>query len=93
MPKPGPTIAIMFGMPGPHGRDGGDDDEGDSNIATQAIRSIARALREGGPSTVKDLRQYTAALEDMCAAFMDRDERAFDEAASEAADALHELIN
>ena len=85
----------MFGMPGVHGDEDNLDREGASNgnLATEVIRSIARALHEGGPGTVKDLRRYTAALEDMCAAFMDRDEKAFDEAASEAADALHELIN
>ena len=95
-----PTLMIAVGMPGPHGnddedgldreRDGGDDD---SDLATEAVMSILDDLKTRKASAVRDLRAYTAALEEMCDAFMDRDYHRVGEAASDARDALHEIIS
>jgi streptomycin 6-kinase len=89
---------IAVGMPGPHSE--GDEDtldreqdgNGDDDIATEAICSIARNLHQGGPSAVRDLRKFTAALEDMCEAFMSKDSHGFDDAAHAAREALNDLM-
>ena len=91
---------IAVGMPGPHG-DGDEDgldrerDDGgdDSDLATEAVMSILDDLKTRKASAVRDLRAYTAALEEMCDAFMDRDYHRVGEAASDARDALHEIIS
>jgi len=97
-----PTLMIAVGMPGPHGDgdedqldrerddDGGDDD---SDLATEAVMSILDDLKTRKASAVRNLRAYTAALEEMCDAFMDRDYHRVGEAASDARDALHEIIS
>ena len=95
-----PSIMIAFGLPGPHGEEKPHEDnlhrehdgEGDDDIATEAIVSIVRNLHQGGPSAVRDLRKFAAALEGMCETFMDRDRKGFEDAASEARDALEGLI-
>jgi len=98
MPKP--TIMIAVGMP--HGdsqdedsleRERDDGDGGDDDIATEAICSIVQNLHRGGPSAVRDLRKFTAALEAMCDAFMERDSHGVGEAADAARDALHDMIS
>jgi len=91
MPRAGFTIAIA--LPG-HGQDdcsNGDDDNG-ADLATQVIRSVVHALNEGGPSAVRDLKTLAQCLEEMADAVMDRDGDAFEQAASDAADGLHELL-
>ena len=96
-----PTLMIAVGMPSAHGNDedqldreqdddGGDDD---SDLATEAVMSILDDLKTRKASAVRDLRAYTAALEEMCDAFMDRDYHRVGEAASDARDALHEIIS
>jgi len=100
MPKP--TLMISVGIPSAHGeaqdedsldreRDG-DGDE-DSDLATEAVMSILDDLKTRKASAVRNLRAYTAALEEMCDAFMDRDYHRVGEAASDARDALHEIIS
>jgi len=94
-----PTLMIAVGLPGgPHGEGQGDEDNreqdgnGDDDIATEAICSIARNLHQGGPSAVRDLRRFTQALDEMCEAFMHKDSHGFEEAAYSARDALNDLI-
>jgi hypothetical protein len=99
MPKP-TSLMIAIGLPGPHGaqdedslnreQDGGGED---NDIATEAIVSIVHNLHRGGPSAVRDLRKFTAALEAMCEAFMARDRKGLEDAASDARDALEGMIN
>jgi len=96
-----PTLMIAVGLPGPHGdedqldRERDDDDGGgdDSDLATEAVMSILDDLKTRKASAVRNLRAYTAALEEMCDAFMDRDYHRVGEAASDARDALHEIIS
>src|SRR5262245_30780633 len=100
MAMPKPSLMIAIGLPGPHGeqddedhlqreRDDGNGDDGD--FATEAIVSIVRNLERGKASAVRDLRKFTAALEDLCDAFMDRDYHAVGDAASYARDALYDI--
>jgi hypothetical protein len=89
---------IAIGMPKPIMRDGAQQrnrEQGDGNgdIAVEAIQSIIDTLHEGGPSAVRDLRAYTSALEDMCQAHMDKDYAGLEEAASNAVDAIRDLIS
>ena len=70
--------------------DGGDDD---SDLATAAVMSILDDLKTRKASAVRDLRAYTAALEEMCDAFMDRDYHRTGEPASDARDALYKIIS
>ena len=96
-----PTLMIAVGMPGPHGDgdedqldrerddDGGDDD---SDLATDAVMSIVRNLKDGKASAVRQLRAFTGALEALCDAFMARDYHAVGEAASDARDALNDML-
>jgi len=58
----------------------------------EAIVSIVHNLHRGGPSAVRDLRKFTSALEDMCETYMSRDRKGFEDAASDARDALEGLI-
>jgi len=96
-----PTLMIAVGMPGPHGNDDDEDgldrerdDGGDnSDLATDAIMSIVNHLKDSKASAVRDIRAFTAALEDLCQAFMDRDYHAVGDAADAARDALHNLIS
>ena len=98
-----PSIMIAVGVPSAHGNDDNedqldreqDDDGGDddSDLATAAVMSILDDLKTRKASAVRDLRAYTAALEEMCDAFMDRDYHRVGEAASEARDALHAIIS
>jgi len=95
-----PTLMIAVGMPGPHGdgdEDGldreRDDGDGDSDVATEAIMSIVNHLKDSKASAVRDIRAFTAALEDLCQAFMDKDYHAVGDAADAARDALHNLIS
>jgi len=69
--------------------DGGDD----SDLATDAIMSIVNHLKDSKASAVRDIRAFTAALEDLCQAFMDKDYHAVGDAADAARDALHNLIS
>ena len=96
-----PTLMIAVGVPSAHGDDedqldreqdddGGDDD---SDLATAAVMSILDDFKARKASAVRDLRAYTAALEEMCDAFMDRDYHRVGEAASDARDALHAIIS
>jgi len=95
-----PTLTIAVGIPGPHGNDDEDDlnrehdDGGDnSDLATDAIMSIVNHLKDSKASAVRDIRAFTAALEDLCQAFMDKDYHAVGDAADAARDALHNLIS
>jgi hypothetical protein len=69
-----------------------DDSGDDGRHADATIGSIVHCLQQGGPSGVRDLRKFTAALEDLADAYMDKDRQGFEEAASEARDALNDLI-
>ena len=89
---------IAVGLPGPHGNDDEDDlnrehDDGNGDVASEAIISIVNHLKDSKASAVRDIRAFTAALEDLCQAFMDRDYHAVGEAADAARDALHNLIS
>src|SRR5262245_14803321 len=91
-------IAISMpshGEPDEDGLDRERDDNGEDgdDIATEAIVSIVRHLEVGKASAVRTLRAFTAALDDMCNAFMDRDYHAVGDAADAARDALHNLIS
>jgi hypothetical protein len=70
--------------------DSGDD--GGNPAADATIGSIVHCLQQGGPSGVRDLRKFTAALEDLADAYMDKDRQGFEEAATVARDALNDLI-
>src|SRR5262245_57811605 len=96
-----PSLMIAIALPGHDGEEavednlqresndgGGDGDD----IATEAIVSIVHNLHRGGPSAVRDLRKFTSALEDMCETYMSRDRKGFEDAASDARDALEGLI-
>jgi hypothetical protein len=93
--KPSFMIAIMPGAP--HGGRDEDNlnreqDDGGNPAADATIGSIVHCLQQGGPSGVRDLRRFTAVLEDLADAYMDKDRQGFEEAASEARDALNDLI-
>ena len=94
-----PTLMIAVGMPGPHGNDDDEDSlqrehEGDdADVASEAIISIVNHLKDNKASAVRDIRAFTAALEDLCQAFMDKDYHAVGDAADAARDALHSLIS
>jgi streptomycin 6-kinase len=99
-PKTGFMIAIMPG--GPHGgqdedslnrEQDGDSGGDDNDIATEIILSILRRLHRGGPSAIRDLRAFTAALDAMCEASMARDHKGLEDAANDAGDALESMIN
>src|SRR5262249_13617181 len=96
-PKP-TSLMIAISMPSHRGEQGEDSlnrehgDNGDDDIATEAIVSIVRHLEVGKASAVRTLRAFTAALDDMCEAFMQRDYHAVGDAADAARDALYTLI-
>src|SRR5215831_12360055 len=100
MPKP-PSLMIAIGLPGHHGEQADEDslkrehsdDGGDDDLATEAVMSILDDLKTRKASAVRDLRLYIDALAELCDAFMDRDYHRVGEAASEARDALHEIIS
>src|SRR5262245_60903510 len=99
MLKP-PRIMIAVGLPGgPHGEEDEDaldreqgGSNGDDDVATEAILSIVNHLKDRKASAVRDIRAFTAALEALCDAFMARDYHAVGDAASDARDALNDLI-
>ena len=99
MPKPAFMIAI--GLPSHHGeqdednlsRERDDSAGDDSDVAKEAIMSIVNHLKDGKASAVRDIRAFTAALEALCDAFMERDYHAVGDAADAARDALHNLIS
>jgi hypothetical protein len=90
-------LMIAIGLGGRHGGQDEDNlnreqDDGRHPAADATVGSIVRCLQQGGPSGVRDLRRFTAALEDLADAYMDKDRQGFEEAASEARDALNDLI-
>jgi len=94
------SIAVTVGMPHAEERDEdnlsrehNDDGDGGDDIATEAIVSTVHKLHRGGPSAVRDLRKFTSALEAMCEAFMQRDNHGLEDAASDARDALNDMIS
>jgi len=98
-PKP-TSLMIAIGLPGHHG-EGQDEDSlqrehgdggGDDDLATEAIVSIVRNLQHGKASAVRQLRAFTSALENLCEAFMQRDYHGVGEAASDARDALNDML-
>jgi hypothetical protein len=98
MRKPAGIISIAFGMPGRFAHDEdqfgeGRGDNGDGDIATDAICGIVQSIYRGGPSMVRDLRAFINALDSMCQSFMDKDRSAFEDAASDACKALQDLID
>jgi hypothetical protein len=93
---------IAVGMPSPHGdqqdedgldREHSDGGENDNDIASDAIVAMVNHLKDSKASAVRDIRAFTAALEDLCQAFMDKDYHAVGDAADAARDALHNLIS
>lgn len=96
MPKP---ISLMIAVGMPHG-DSQDEDslqreqDGDGDdIATEVIVKVIHRLHNGKASAVRDVRLFADCLAELADAFMKHDRPRFEEAASEAHDALHELIN
>jgi hypothetical protein len=90
-----PAFMIAIGLP--HGERDEDqldrEQDGDGSPAAQAtIGSIMHRLQRGGPSGIRDLRRFTAALEDLADCFMNKDRQGVDDAASEARDALNDII-
>ena len=91
-------LMIAIGLPHGEGQDEDgldrerNDGDGDSDLATDAIMSIVNHLKDSKASAVRDIRAFTAALEDLCQAFMDKDYHAVGDAADAARDALHNLI-
>src|SRR5262249_34865070 len=97
-PKP-INLMVAIGFPSHNGEQDEDGldrehehDDGDSDIATEAIMSIVNHLKDGKASAVRDIRAFTAALEALCDAFMEKDYHAVGDAADAARDALHTLI-
>src|SRR5262245_10847961 len=88
---------IAVGLPSAHGDDDEDaldreqDGNGDDDLATEAILSIVNQLKDRKASAVRDIRAFTAALEAMCEDFMQKDRQGFEDAASDARDALNKL--
>ena len=98
MPKPA-SLMIAIGLPGHQGEqdeDGLDrereDDGGDGDLATEAVLGILDGLKQGKAAAVRNLRAFTSALEALCQAFMERDYHAVGEAASDARDALNDML-
>jgi len=100
MAKP-PTLMIAVGLGRPHGEEAQDEDgldrerddgDGEDDLATEAVMSIVRNLEHGKASAVRQLRAFTSALEALCQAFMERDYHAVGEAASDARDALTDML-
>jgi hypothetical protein len=98
MPKP--ALMISVGIPSAHG-EGQDEDSldreqdgngDDGDLATEAVMSIVRNLQHGKAAAVRELRAFTAALEALCDAFMERDYHAVGEAASDARDVLNVML-
>jgi hypothetical protein len=97
MPKPA-SLMIAIGLPHAEGQDedhldreqDGNGDDGD--LATEAVMNIVRNLQHGKASAVRELRAFTAALEALCDAFMERDYHAVGEAASDARDVLNVML-
>jgi hypothetical protein len=97
----GPTIALMIGMPHGEEEPGQDEDtlnreqgdDGDGDIAEQAIMGIVECLHQRGPGAVARIRQYAQALEGMCDAYMERDHAGLEDAAADAHQALSKLIS
>jgi len=100
MPLKPPSLMIAIGLPTHHGEqqdeDGldreRDDGDGEDDLATEAVMSIVRNLEHGKASAVRQLRAFTSALEALCQAFMERDYHAVGEAASDARDALNDML-
>src|SRR5262249_8075297 len=98
-PKP-INLMVAIGLPSHHGEaqdeDGldreHDSDDSEDDLATEAITSILDDLKTRKASAVRDLRLYIDALAELCDAFMERDYHRVGEAASEARDALHQII-
>ena len=95
-----PSLMIAIGLPSHHGEQDEDslnreqdDDGGDGDLATEAIMSIVNHLKDGKASAVRDIRAFTATLEALCDAFMEKDYHAVGDAADAARDALHQLIS
>jgi hypothetical protein len=93
-----PRLTIAIGLPHAEGQDedsldrerDGNGDDGD--LATEAVMTIVRNLQHGKASAVRELRAFTAALEALCDAFMERDYHAVGEAASDARDVLNVML-
>ena len=96
-----PSLMIAIGLPSHHGEAQDedaldrerDDGDGGDDIATEVIVKVIHRLHRGGPSAVRDLRLTVDALAELADSFMTHDRPRFEEAASEAHDCLHELIN
>lgn len=88
----GISLLIGIGTPQSQFAHDGNQDHGDGDIATDAICGVVQSMYRGGPSTVRDLRAFIDALESMCQAFMDEDRSGFEDAASDACEALRTLV-
>jgi hypothetical protein len=85
-------IALMIGIGTPDQLKG-HGNNGDNDIATEAILGIAQSMHRGGPSTVRDMRAFIDGLERMCQTFMDKDRAGFEDAASDACEAMRALMD
>jgi len=94
-PPPGIMIAIM-----PHAEPDGDEDHldregganGGTSVAEKRIRNHVERLNREGPIHARRLKLYADALIHLVDAFNDKDPHAFEEAADECVDCLHDLI-
>jgi streptomycin 6-kinase len=85
-------ISLLIGIGSPDQlKQEGHGDDGDDDIAINAICGIVNSMYRGGPSTVRDLRALINALDNMCRAFMEKDRSLFEDAASDACKALQDL--
>jgi hypothetical protein len=88
-------IAIM-----PHAEPDGDEDHldregganGGTSVAEKRIRNHVERLNREGPIHARRLKLYADALIHLVDAFNDKDPHAFEEAADECVDCLHDLI-
>jgi len=92
-----PAIMIAIGVP--HAgepdedhldREGGAN--GGTSVAEKRIRNHVERLNREGPIHARRLKLYADALIHLVDAFNDKDPHAFEEAADECVDCLHDLI-
>jgi hypothetical protein len=94
--RKGPTIALMIGMP--HAEEGQNEDinreqdnDGDDDIAQQAIIGIVDCLHKG-PSGIRDVRLLAEALSAMADAVTSHDNKQLEDAACDAHEVLSGMI-
>jgi len=106
MHRPGPpTLMIAIGVPHAgepdgdedhldreHGDDGGRGEGFGKSPADVRINNLVRALHNGGPAAARVIKLYATSLIHLVDSFLDRDRHGMQEAAEEATDHLHEIV-